>query len=127
MTQCDCLQHGSRGRPERLGGFLTEAIRNRYELVYPPDDLTRFLALWDLLPAEDRDAHHRAGLKLCGGFGTLFDGNPDPAAWSEEMRAVVRFMISHNLDASQVVRNFTALGGPALLPAPADSTAEPPE
>ncbi len=116
MAQCDCLQYGQRVKPEKQGGFLTEAIRNQYELQYPPDDLTRFQALWEVCSPAERQGLHRAGLKLCGGSGTLFDGNPDPAAWSLDMRTVVRFMVSHGLDPEQVVRGFTSLGPAALLP-----------
>lgn len=115
MTQCDCLFHGTRGRPERPGGFLTEAIRNNYDLHYPPDDILKFLAIWEHLSESERVAYHNAGLKLCGGFGTLFDGNPDPAAWSVDMRAVVRFMISQGLDPEQVVRGFAVIPATARL------------
>lgn len=116
MCQVDCLQHGLRGRPERVGGFLTEAIRHNYELSYPPDDVDRFLALWRLYAPAEQSAYHRAGMKLCGGFGTLFDGNPDPACWSADMRATVRFLITWNLDPEQVIRGFAAIGGSLLPP-----------
>jgi hypothetical protein len=115
MSQCDCLRHGLRGRPERQGGFITEAIRNNYDLLYPPDDQDKFLALWAMFSPSEQTAYHRAGLKICGGYGTLFDGNPDAAAWSVDMRAVVRFMVTFNLDPVQVVRGYAAL--PPSLPA----------
>lgn len=116
MSQVDCLRHGLRGRPERVGGFLTEAIRHNYELIYAPDDLEHFLALWAMVPDVVQEALHRAGMKLCGGFGTLFDGNPDPACWSVEMRAVVRFLITFGLDPEQVIRGFQTIGQATLLP-----------
>lgn len=122
MAQCDCLTHGLRGRPERQGGFLTEAIRQGYELQYPPDEPEQFLALWELHGPAEREALHRAGMKLCGGFGTLFDGSPDPAAWSLEQRAVIRFLIAHHLDPAEVVRGYAPLGSAALLPGGDDET-----
>ncbi|MBI2297806.1 MAG: replication initiator protein A [Armatimonadetes bacterium] len=105
MTQCDCLQHGSRPRPKSRGGYLTEAIRGRYELRYPDNEpLTFTAAVWGLLGAEERHAYHQAGLRLLGTGDTLLDTRSDPTAWSPEMRAVVRFMVAHGIDPEQVVK-----------------------
>jgi len=38
MCQCDQLHHGSHPRPEKPGGWLTNAIREAYDLRYPPDE-----------------------------------------------------------------------------------------
>lgn len=110
MAQVDCLQHGLRGRPEKRGGFLTEAIRQGYDLTYGPDEPQQFAGMWELFgPGEQRD-YQRAGLRLCGATGSLFDEQDDPTVWSRELRSVVRFMLVHNLDPTQVL-------GPAALAA----------
>ncbi|MCC7493208.1 MAG: replication initiator protein A [Fimbriimonadaceae bacterium] len=116
MAQCDCLRHGLRGRPEKQGGFLVEAIRNNWDLTYGPDDREQFLAIWELFPAVDQAVYHAAALKLVGGSGTLFDGRPDPTGWSQEMRAVVRFMLTNNLQPGDLGGNGVAPR--KALPAP---------
>lgn len=102
MAQCDCLYHGARTKPTAPGGYLVEAVRRDYELRYPADDAARFLALWELLGQPERAAYQRAGLKLIGAADDLFETNADPSAWSQTMRAVVRFLVCHNLDPEQL-------------------------
>jgi hypothetical protein len=110
MAQCDCLVHGSRGRPKSSGGFLVEAIRSNYELQYPPEEAESFRAIWEMLSEPERRLYHQAGITLCGVGESLFETNPDPTAWGIEMRAVVRFMITHNLDPAEILRKPAALG-----------------
>jgi hypothetical protein len=102
MCQCDQLHHGSHPRPEKPGGWLTNAIREAYDLRYPPDEPETFCGIWSMLGEEERSAYHRAGLKLCGVGEDLFATRPDPTAWPQELRSVVRFMVSHSLEPSQV-------------------------
>ena len=116
MAQCDCLQHGRRGSPASKGGYLTEAIRKGFELRYPDDEPAAFAVLWrDLLSAPERSAYHYAGLALCGAGDSLFETSPDPTAWPIEFRAVVRFMICHNLDPEQVVTTPPGRGATRML------------
>lgn len=103
MTQCDCLQHGARRAAEAPGGYLVDAVRKGYELRYDDDEPTRFKALWDFLTPEERELLHQAALAIAGGRDSLFDTNDDPAAWTLELRAITRFMISHGIDAEQVL------------------------
>jgi hypothetical protein len=103
MAQCDCLRHGVRGRAEKPGGYVTEAIRNGWELHYGADEPEQFGAMWGLFSSPERAAYHRAGLHLCGG-GSLFDEGDDPSLWSQRLRAVARFMMVHNLDPDEIVR-----------------------
>jgi hypothetical protein len=102
MAQCDCLEHGLRGRPEKRGGFLTEAIRNSYDLNYGPDEPEQFVALWGLFSSGERQAYQRAAHRLCRVSGSLFDTDSDPTLWSPRLRAVTRFMLVHEVDPDQV-------------------------
>jgi len=102
MCQCDQLHHGSHPRPEKPGGWLTNAIREAYDLRYPPDEPETFCGIWSMLSEEERTAYHKAGLKLCGVGEDLFATRPDPTAWPQELRSVVRFMVSHSLEPGQV-------------------------
>lgn len=105
MAQCDCIQHGQRGRPASPGGYLTEAIRKGFELRYSDDEPVAFAALWEgMFSAEERRAYQEAGLFLCGAGDSLFETSSDPTAWPIEFRAVVRFMLTHNLDPELVLR-----------------------
>jgi hypothetical protein len=103
MAQCDCLRHGSRVKPEKPGGYLTEAIRNRWELHYGPEDPEQFGAMWGLFSAGEQAAYQRAGRQLCGPGGALLDGGEDPTLWSPRLRAVTRFLMVHNLDPAEIV------------------------
>lgn len=105
MAQCDCLQNGHRGKPASSGGYLTEAIRKGFELRYPDDEPAAFASLWNgMFGTEERRAYQEAGLFLCGAGDRLFETSPDPTAWPVEFRAVVRFMMCHNLDPEEVMR-----------------------
>lgn len=104
MQQCDCLLHGSRTRADAPAGYLVEAARQGYPLVYPDDEPEKFMALWGMLGPVERKAYHQAGLRLCGAGENLLDTNEDPTAWEVEFRAVVRFMVCHNLDPEEVAR-----------------------
>ncbi len=97
LCQLDNLTYRGAKEP---GGYLTQAIRNNYPLTYPDDEREAFVALWSLLLSEERTAYHRAALKLVG-VG-LFDSLDDPAEWSCECRAVVRALITNNLDPALV-------------------------
>ena len=109
MAQIDCLEHGSRPKPSQPGGYLVEAIRGSYDLRYPDDEPVAFSGIWSLLDERERQAYHRAGLWLCEAGDSLFATNADPTAWTGEFRAVVRFMICHNLD-PDLVRRRRGLG-----------------
>jgi hypothetical protein len=109
MAQADCLRQGGRGRPQSSGGYLTEAIRAAYELRYPDDEAEAFVALWSMLGPTERELHHRAGLQLCRAQGDLFATSHDPTAWPVEFRAVVRFLITWNLDPAEVLRTPATL------------------
>lgn len=114
MAQVDCLQHGQRGNPASPGGYLTKAIREGFELRYPDDEPQAFSALWSgLFGAEERRSYHAAALGLCGAADSLFETSEDPTAWPVEFRAVVRFMMTHNLDPELVLRQPASglLGG----------------
>jgi len=102
MVQCDCLFHGSRPKPHSTGGYLVEAVRQGYELRYAPDEPEAFAGLWGMLSQGERDAYHRAGLKLLGVGDDLFETSSDPTAWSQTMRAVVRFLVCHAVDPEQI-------------------------
>lgn len=104
MQQCDCLQHGQRGRPKSVGGYLTEAVRRNYPLRYASEEAAAFQGIWGMLSEEERVAYHQAGLVLCGATEDLFDTNEDPTAWSVETRAVVRFLVAHGVDPEEIVR-----------------------
>ncbi len=103
MEQCDCLYYGSRPKPQNKGGYLVEAIRKGYELRYADDDTEHFLAMWGMLSQIERDAYHRAGIKLLGVGYDLFETNAEPTAWTDKMRHVVRFFISHTIDPDEVL------------------------
>ena len=97
VLQLDCLPF--RGARER-GGYLTQAVRYNYPLEYPQDERPAFLALFDLLSKPEREAYHGAALRLLG--ANLFDAQPDPACWTTECRAVVRFLVTENLEPDSV-------------------------
>jgi hypothetical protein len=103
MLQCDCLYHGARPKPQSPGGYLVEAVRQGYELRYAADEPETFLAIWGLLSEGERQAYHRAGIKLLGVGEDLFETRGDPSAWSQAMRAVVRFLVCHNLDPEELL------------------------
>lgn len=117
MAQCDCLQHGTRPKPQTLGGYLVQAVRGSYELRYADDEPEMFCALWGTLFEAEREAYHRAGLKVLGVGEDLFEASVDPTAWSQPMRAVVRFMICHSIEPDEVAGAFAAAGRPVLAPA----------
>ena len=98
ICQLDCLHFGNRAHPEQPGGFLTEAIRQGWELSYPDDEREAFEGMMSMLDACEREAYQQAALKLCGEQESLFSTSQDPAAWPLEMRAVVRFMIRHSIE-----------------------------
>ena len=98
MMQCDCMYHGARTKPIAKGGYLVEAVRQSYELRYAEDDAEHFLAIWGILGKLEREAYHQAGIKLLGVGYDLFETNPDPTAWSQTMRGVVRFLVCHSID-----------------------------
>lgn len=102
LIQCDQLQHGAHPTPEKPGGWLTQAIREGYPLRYPPDERETFTALWEMLSPAERTAYHRAGLKLCSVREDLFATRPDPSAWPQELRSVIRCLVSHGIDPEQV-------------------------
>jgi hypothetical protein len=104
LAQCDCLERGNRPPAKSRGGFLTEAIRGRYPLSYPPEEPQAFAAMWSILSQSERDAYHAAGLRIAGGDESLFDTHADPSAWRLEMRAVVRLLICWNLDPDEMLR-----------------------
>jgi hypothetical protein len=108
MAQVDCLQHGSRPSAAKPGGYLSAAIRGAYELRYPDTDLELFAGIWDILSSDERDAYHAAGLRLCGD-NNLFNASDDTTAWEPEFRAVVRFMVRHNLDPDHVLPRTAGL------------------
>lgn len=116
MRQADCLRQGGRGRPSSPGGYITEAIRSGYELRYPDDDPERMAALWAMYAGPVQLAYHRAGLKLCGTADTLFDSSPDPLAWSAELRAVIRFMLTWGLEPEEILRRPATLRSAQTLP-----------
>lgn len=101
MVQCDCLEHGSRPKANAPGGFLTEAIRQGYDLRYPTDEPDAFVGIWEFFEEEDRRAYHRAALYLCG-ENDLFRNSEDPTVWPVEFRAIVRFLMTHGVDAAKV-------------------------
>ena len=114
MAQVDCLKHGQRAKPASPGGYITKAVREGYDLRYPEDEPQAFAAVWSgMYSAEERRAYHEAALSLCGAGDSLFETSPDPTAWPVEFRAVVRFMMTHNLDPELVLRRPAAglLGG----------------
>ena len=82
-------------------------MRQGYELRYPDNEPEIFAGIWGVLGAPEREAYHRAGVKLLGVGENLFETNPDPTAWSQIMRAVVRFLVCHNLDPDQIVPLYT--------------------
>ena len=98
IAQCDCLQHGNRTKPNSIGGFLTEAIRNDYALSYPAEEPEAFVAMEGLYSQEERDSYHQAGLRICRLSEDLFATLKDATEWPIELRAAVRFMMCHNLD-----------------------------
>lgn len=102
MMQCDCMYHGARAKPTAKGGYLVEAVRQSYELRYPEDDTEHFLAIWGLLGKLECEAYHQAGIKLLGVGYDLFETNPDPTAWSQTMRGVVRFLVCHSIDPENI-------------------------
>ena len=102
MAQCDCLQHGARPKPQALGGYLVQAVRQNYELRYADDEAELFCALWGTLLSAEREAYHRAGLKVLGVGEDLFEASVDPSAWSPTMRAVVRFMMCNGIEPDEV-------------------------
>jgi hypothetical protein len=104
MAQCDCLRFGQRGKPASPGGYLTDAIRNNYELRYADDAPLQFTAMWGVYGSEERRCYQQAGVALLGAADDLFETSSDPTAWSPKMRAVVRFMMVHNLDPELVSR-----------------------
>lgn len=97
LMQLDCLPFRGAREP---GGYLTQAIRYGYPLAYPPEEREAFLALWELLLQTEREAYHAAALRLLG--SNLFDQSPEPANWTAECRAVVRALVTHNLDPERV-------------------------
>lgn len=97
LLQLDCLPH--RGAREQ-GGYLTQAVRYNYPLQYPADERAAFLALFELLSPPEREAYHRAALRLLG--ANLFDAQADPASWTTECRAVIRFLVTENLEPDSV-------------------------
>ena len=103
MAQCDCLRFGKRPAGAS-GGYLVQAVRENYELRYPADELPAFLAMCGLYSADEVRCYHRAGLWLCGLSEDLFAACEDAGAWPLELRAVVRFMMCHDVDAEQVLR-----------------------
>lgn len=111
ITQCDCLQHGSRPRPNSLGGFLTEAIRTDYPLAYAADEPEAFVALQELYGRDELECYHRAGLRVCGLADDLFASQRDARAWPLELRATVRFLMTHNLDPELVQPLSSTAGG----------------
>jgi hypothetical protein len=117
MVQCDCLQDGNRSKPNALGGFLTDAIRNDYPLSYPPEEPAHFVALQGLYSTAELEGYHQAGLRICGYADDLFASRPDATAWPLELRAVVRFMMRHNLDPDQVATTPPGRG-PTRMPDP---------
>jgi len=102
MAQCDCLYHGTRPRPQTSGGYLVEAIRQGYELRYPDEEPELFLGIWGMLGEEERTSYHRAGAKLLGVGEDMFEMSGDPTAWSQLLRAVVRFMVCHSIEPESV-------------------------
>jgi hypothetical protein len=102
MVQCDCQRFGTRP-PDATPGYLVQAVREAYELRYPPEEPEAFAALWALYSAGEREAYHRAGLWLCDLRDDLFATRPDPTAWPPRLRAVVRFMCVWNLDPELVL------------------------
>jgi len=104
ICQCDCLRFGNRQSPEKPAGFLVEAVRKDYPLSYDDQEAPSFAATWDLLMAGERDAYHRAGLQIVGGPDGLFDVQDEPAEWNQVLRAVVRFLVTQNLDPDEILR-----------------------
>lgn len=103
MVQCDCLQHGSRRKAKNPGAYLVSAVKEGYDLTYPSDEPETFAGIWGFLGDGEREAYHRAGIKLLGVAEDLFETSRDPSAWSLTMRAVVRFMVCQNIDPEQVM------------------------
>lgn len=58
--------------------------------------------MWEMLSQAEREAFHAAGLKICGVGEDLFATRPDPSAWPQELRSVIRCLVSHGIDPEQV-------------------------
>ncbi len=114
MLQCDCLDNGHRPPPQNRAAYLVKAVEEQYELRYPDYESMTFAGLWGSLSAYEQDLYHRAGLKLLGAESDLFEASSDPTVWSQTLRALLRFMLAHIVDPSQVL----GLQAPPLPPPP---------
>lgn len=101
MQQADCLRF-RQPPPREPAGYLVKAVREGYELRYPDDEPEAFAALWAVYSPAVQQAYHRAGMSLLGTGGSLFDSNADPQAWTVELRAVVRFLLTWGVEPEQV-------------------------
>lgn len=116
MCQCDCLQHGRRGAPAQPAGYLKKAIEDNFDLRYAEDEPAAFCALWEMLSGEERRFYHEAGIRTCGLGENLFESSPDPTAWSQELRSVIRFLVAHSIDPEIVLQTPTSLRATGVIP-----------
>ena len=87
------LDHLQFRKPATPGGYVTEAIRNNYELRYPEDEPEAFEALWNLLTSEEQRAHQRFAERFAGAVA-----NGRPAVWPQDIRTLIRFAMTHSID-----------------------------
>lgn len=105
MQQADCLRF-RQPPPREPAGYLVKAVREGYELRYPDDEPEAFAALWAVYSPAVQQAYHRAGITLLGTGDSLFDSNADPQAWTVELRAVVRFLLTWGVEPEEVARRL---------------------
>lgn len=111
IKQCDCLTAVEEGRSSPQ-----DILKRPSSSEGPDDEPEAFCGLWGMLRDEERQLYHRAGVAICGVGENLFDSSADPTAWSQELRAVVRFLVAHGLDAEEVLRTPTSLRATGMIP-----------
>jgi hypothetical protein len=105
MAQLDCWRHGFRPQLRSPLG-LVHAICAPAGLVYPSDEISKFLDLWGRRPPAVRRAVHAAAAALNG-----LGGDPEqPQRWPCALRAVARFVLSRDLDPARLVAPRGAVG-----------------